>query len=1354
MPLGPILPLSGLANALPVWSNAIPDGTEEPFTADVITIDGSATPAKFMILHLRVPGSIPSGATVRVDLKNGEEDRFDSGNGEQFWTRPIAGDATTIRAVGANINVEVIEYGHGHVDIFLMGGAAITVPCAPRVDGYHETGGSDTSPAWEHVRVLPAMSTLRQVARSVGLIVYARPSSSSGCDAIYNNVAHDGTSLNVSDVIGNATAGMFMERWIITAAHVIDNCIDDCTDEDAQTFLEIASGSFTVEYELPPGEDTPSLAEADRPKFYKLKQMERTGFRFSADGSRNSGLPNIDYAIVEIDVPAHLPTPPTLLTDTGDLTPGEQIFMIHHPGGLPKQVSRRRTAPTEPAQDCQVYFPPVGDPLLHVDFVIFDCDCDSGSSGAPVFNSAGKIVGITKSIRLSEPVDEYPGYEHNWGYRTRRIVDDFEHTDRQQVLRIAVVVDTSGSMGIPNPGGLTKMRELQLAVEQFMGLLRATAVAADQHYVGLVSFSSTAAPVHEPADPTILPFDESARSKFIGPPPHSFEDNIVDGLVGGLSAGGLTSIGAGLEEGQNQIGLAPSEKIEAILLMTDGMHNTGTAIEDAEALLGSTGMRVIGFGSEGNLDGERLFRLSNDHAGEYIRAQDGLDLMKFFAVEYGRIFEQGELHDPVTIIPAGQDSIEPINIHIFYERSVTVVVGWDHLDTRLELSLRTPSGQPVNASTQGVRAGRGATWMFLQIDLPLNGEYHGPWQILADRQGGEAIRFRGHDAAVLRTTFSPDGTRALSASVGGDIRLWDIGQARAIRQYLMEDLEQERGRFIIALDFHPTGEIALSGSRDGILVLWDVAAGREVRRLNIDNRREAMLNALFSPDGATIASVHRPGGIRIWDVDTGELVSDFEEPLATDLAFDPTGEILAVLVSRGSNTPPFLRMLNLSTGDVESIEIEDPTKLAYSPTGDTVLIGLSSGSLSLYSVENGIKLIGTLDGHDDNVFDIAYSPDGRQALSCSGPGVNPAIILWDLQTRTRLRSFIGHDEEAQVYALDFHPEGALALSGSADRTLILWNVVDGKPAYGPLDLDERFFVTSLIKSTVFMRPANNMSSNRTYTGDNLYPKVILRHVSGARIPAEVTLEITTPTESTGNILAETGMREARSYYNDQFDARFATLTELENQLEDRLVNPLIPTQRQQFTLFDDGLHADGAMEPDGVFGNIIPDVTRHEGNYRLRAIANFGPNLEFRREATWSVFVASGVDPDRTEVTTAAIPGQPDGSVTVTITPKDKYGNFLGPGRVDSFSVEPAPGNDLLGDLRDTGQGQYEQDVKWDQSSGTAPGIIVVQPNRSPMTFPIPEKDQDGRSLNWLWILLILAFILIVVLVIILLKFS
>lgn len=78
-------------------------------------------------------------------------------------------------------------------------------------------------------------------------------------------------------------------------------------------------------------------------------------------------------------------------------------------------------------------------------------------------------------------------------------------------------------------------------------------------------------------------------------------------------------------------------------------------------------------------------------------------------------------------------------------------------------------------------------------------------------------------------------------------------------------------------------------------------------------------------------------------------------------------------------------------------------------------------------------------GHADWVMSVALAPDGRMALSGSR---DKTIKLWDVATRRELRTFTGH--KLGVLSVAFAPDGRTALSGSDDATLRLWDVTTGK----------------------------------------------------------------------------------------------------------------------------------------------------------------------------------------------------------------------------------------------------------------------------------------------------------------------
>ena len=117
------------------------------------------------------------------------------------------------------------------------------------------------------------------------------------------------------------------------------------------------------------------------------------------------------------------------------------------------------------------------------------------------------------------------------------------------------------------------------------------------------------------------------------------------------------------------------------------------------------------------------------------------------------------------------------------------------------------------------------------------------------------------------------------------------------------------------------------------------------------------------------------------------------------------------------------------TGAVHSV--------AFSPDGRLALSGSLDNSLKLWEVATGRELR-SFNGHTNYVNSVAFSPDGRFALSGSE---DTTLKLWDVATGKELRTFNGHT--SYIHSVAFSPDGRLALSGGLDGMLKWWDVATG-----------------------------------------------------------------------------------------------------------------------------------------------------------------------------------------------------------------------------------------------------------------------------------------------------------------------
>jgi WD40 repeat protein len=112
--------------------------------------------------------------------------------------------------------------------------------------------------------------------------------------------------------------------------------------------------------------------------------------------------------------------------------------------------------------------------------------------------------------------------------------------------------------------------------------------------------------------------------------------------------------------------------------------------------------------------------------------------------------------------------------------------------------------------------------------------------------------------------------------------------------------------------------------------------------------------------------------------------------------------------------------------------------VAFSPDGRYALSGSRDQTVKLWDVSSG-REARTFQGHTYWVLSVAFSPDGRYVLSGSH---DHSMKLWEVSSGREVRTFQGHTDA--VTSVAFSPDGRYALSGGYDKIMKLWEVSSGR----------------------------------------------------------------------------------------------------------------------------------------------------------------------------------------------------------------------------------------------------------------------------------------------------------------------
>lgn len=224
----------------------------------------------------------------------------------------------------------------------------------------------------------------------------------------------------------------------------------------------------------------------------------------------------------------------------------------------------------------------------------------------------------------------------------------------------------------------------------------------------------------------------------------------------------------------------------------------------------------------------------------------------------------------------------------------------------------------------------------------------------------------------------------------------------------------------------------------------------------LNGHTEGVNAAMYSPDGKQILSSSWDGTLKIWDVETGDVVNVIERNTWNNrnASFSPDGRLIMC------TSDSIITVYDAKTGDELNNIINDWWVLSanFMPDGKHVIATSGDNNIRVVDVETG-EVSKTISGNCDYYTYASVSPDGTKivctptkfaryvryrnsiGIDFSDSLIVPVKVL-DYETDKELLTLKGH--KYCVSTAVFSPDGARILTGSYDMTAKVWDAATGK----------------------------------------------------------------------------------------------------------------------------------------------------------------------------------------------------------------------------------------------------------------------------------------------------------------------
>ncbi|CAL1289348.1 unnamed protein product [Larinioides sclopetarius] len=297
--------------------------------------------------------------------------------------------------------------------------------------------------------------------------------------------------------------------------------------------------------------------------------------------------------------------------------------------------------------------------------------------------------------------------------------------------------------------------------------------------------------------------------------------------------------------------------------------------------------------------------------------------------------------------------------------------------------------------------------------------------------------FKGHKAPITCLHVTSSGRWLISGSEDTDVLVWSIDSGQ-----IKHRMSNHITGVLCVTSTHSESRV-LSGSEIGVVIVASLDTGQVIQRL--DKHRGLISCIAVHWDDDVFVTGSNDKTVCVWSLEDFTLYNTITLPSAVckmDISRDNSFLVIGC-------DDQSLHVRSLTTGSeahvIQGISSE-LTAVCFGHDNCRCVVGCADGKCYVFDIHFASSLIATISGHTEAICSVQVQPNDTFLVTAGGN----KVVVWsftlpkkeNIHKKQKVKRLDSHREPIMCMAIS--KDGTLAVSGSKDNLLKVWNLTTGE----------------------------------------------------------------------------------------------------------------------------------------------------------------------------------------------------------------------------------------------------------------------------------------------------------------------